>query len=170
MVELASIETPPELILFNAYLVAEKEVERERQRVRQAESAKDKAAAHLKDLTAAGAPREEIAAAEQAYREQVESLRRVKAGESDEPRESAETAGADEEAVGEVGETDEDAGTAAAETDEESEGELDPDASTEEAEVSTEEVSDDAIEQTDTGGGGVEPVAETEGSDADAGA
>ena len=85
VVELASIETPPELILFNAYLAAEKDLERERQRVRQAEAAKDKAAARLKDLTSSGAPRDEVAAAEQEYREQVESLRRVRAGEADAP-------------------------------------------------------------------------------------
>lgn len=92
MVELASIETPPELILFNAYLTAEKELERERQRVRQAEIAKDKAAARLKELTAAGAPRDEVAAAEQEYRDQVEALRRVKAGE---PAEGEASPGSD---------------------------------------------------------------------------
>lgn len=82
VVELATITTPPELILFNAYLNAEKELERERQRIRQAEITKDKAAARLKELSAGGGSREDIAAAEQEYRDTVEALRRVKAGES----------------------------------------------------------------------------------------
>jgi hypothetical protein len=81
VVELATITTPPELILFNAYLNAEKELERERQRIRQAEITKDKAAARLKELSTGGGSREDIAAAEQEYRDTVEALRRVKAGE-----------------------------------------------------------------------------------------
>lgn len=80
LVELAAIETPPELILFNAYLSAEKDVERERQRIRQAEVAKDKAAAQLKDAQSGGS-REDIAAAEAEYRQRVEEWKRIRDGE-----------------------------------------------------------------------------------------
>jgi len=96
VVELATITTPPELILFNAYLNAEKELERERQRIRQAEITKDKAAARLKELSTGGGSREDIAAAEQEYRDTVEALRRVKAGE---PAEGAREDAASEDAA-----------------------------------------------------------------------
>ncbi len=80
LVELASIETPPELILFNAYLSAEKDVERERQRVRQAEVAKEKAASRLKEAQAGGS-REAVAEAEAEYRQRVEDWKRARDGE-----------------------------------------------------------------------------------------
>ena len=80
LVELAAIQTPPELILFNAYLSAEKDVERERQRIRQAEVAKDKAAAQLKEAQSSGS-REDIAAAEAEYRQRVEEWKRIRDGE-----------------------------------------------------------------------------------------
>lgn len=79
--ELATIETPPELILFNAYLSAEKDLERERQRLRQSEVAKDRAAAQLKEAQAGGT-REEVAAAEAEYRQRVEEWQRVRDGEA----------------------------------------------------------------------------------------
>jgi hypothetical protein len=95
LVELSSIETPPELVLFNAYLAAEKDRERERQRIRQAEIVKDKAAARLKELGGGRASREEVAAAEAEYREAVAALRRVEAGEpadaGDEPDDALAT-------------------------------------------------------------------------------
>ena len=90
LVELAAIETPPELILFNAYLSAEKDLERERQRVRQAEVAKDKAATRLKE-TQAGGSREEVAAAEAEYRQRVEEWKRVRDGEEIAAAEEAAT-------------------------------------------------------------------------------
>jgi hypothetical protein len=119
VVELATITTPPELILFNAYLTAEKEVERERQRVRQAEITKDKAAVRLKELSSGGGSREDIAAAEQEYRDTVEELRRVKAGEP--------AAGSGDESTSDVG----DAEAAGTDADADAEAVADPEATDE---------------------------------------
>ncbi len=132
VVELATITTPPELILFNAYLTAEKEVERERQRVRQAEITKDKAAVRLKELSSGGGSREDIAAAEQEYRDTVEELRRVKAGEP--------AAGSGDESTSDVGDA-EVAGTDA-DTDTDTEAVADAEATDE----STPEVADEVVE------------------------
>lgn len=104
LVELASITTPPELILFNAYLDAERELERERQRLRSAEVAREKAAAHLREVKASSASRDEVEAAEKAWREAHEEWQRVKSGEpevaeeaADEIVEAADEAAADTE-------------------------------------------------------------------------
>lgn len=131
MVELATITTPPELILFNAYLTAEKEVERERQRVRQAEITKDKAAVRLKELSSGGGSREDIAAAEQEYRDTVEELRRVKAGEP--------AAGSGDESTSDVG----DAEVAGTDTDTDTDTEAVADA--EATDESTPEVADEVV-------------------------
>lgn len=133
VVELATITTPPELILFNAYLTAEKEVERERQRVRQAEITKDKAAVRLKELSSGGGSREDIAAAEQEYRDTVEELRRVKAGEP--------AAGSGDESTSDGG----DAEVAGTDTDTDTEAVADAEATDE----STPEVADEVVAEAD---------------------
>ena len=80
LVDLAAITSPPELVLFNEFVESEKRAERERQRTRQLESAKDKAAAKVKELRS-GSDKEALAEAEQAYREALEALKRHEAGE-----------------------------------------------------------------------------------------
>lgn len=80
LVDLASIPSPAELVVFNTFLDSEKDAERERQRIRQAEAAKDKAAAQLKQARDGGT-KDEVAEADAAYREAVEALRRIQAGE-----------------------------------------------------------------------------------------
>jgi hypothetical protein len=81
LVDLATLTTPPEVVVLNQFLASEKDAERERQRIRQAESAKDKAAARLKELRESNAGKDEVAEADQAYRDALDALARVKAGE-----------------------------------------------------------------------------------------
>lgn len=99
LVELGTITTPPELILFNAYLAAEKDLERHRQRVRAAEIAREKAAAKLRELKGSSAGRDEVDAAEKEWREALENLKRVEAGEEPEPAATDDTGAAAPEAA-----------------------------------------------------------------------
>lgn len=81
LVDLATLTTPPEIVVLNQFLSSEKDAERERQRIKQAESAKNKAANRLKELRESNASKEEIAEADAAYRESLDHLAKVKAGE-----------------------------------------------------------------------------------------
>lgn len=89
LVDLATLTTPPEVVVLNQFLASEKDAERERQRIRQAESAKDKAAARLKELREGNAGKDEVAEADQAYRDALEALARVKAGDDAVPEADA---------------------------------------------------------------------------------
>ena len=74
--------TAAALTLYNTYLVADREQQARERAVRKAEKAKDEAAAALRKLNERKAPAEETAAADAAYREAVEALKRARNGEA----------------------------------------------------------------------------------------
>ena len=75
-------ETVAALTLFNAYLAADRERREHERAVRKAEKTKDDAAAAARKLNDRKAPATDTAAAEAAYREAVEALKRVRDGET----------------------------------------------------------------------------------------
>ena len=75
-------ETAAALTLFNTYLAADRERQEHERAVRKAEKAKDDAAAAVRKLNDRKAPAAKTAAAEAAYREAMETLKRVRDGET----------------------------------------------------------------------------------------
>ena len=75
-------ETAAALTLFNTYLAADRERQEHERAIRKAEKTKDDAAAAVRKLNDRKAPATETAAAETAYREAVETLKRVRDGET----------------------------------------------------------------------------------------
>ena len=96
-------ETASALTLFNTYLIADREQQKHEKAVRRAERAKDEAAAVLRKLNDRRTPADEVAAAETAYRQAAEALRRVRADKGG-ARASAST---DNDSDGPPDETDE---------------------------------------------------------------
>ena len=93
-------ETAAALTLFNTYLAADRERQEHERAVRKAEKAKDDAAAAVRKLNDRKAPAAKTAAAEAAYREAMETLKRVRDGET--------AAGADDSDDDETADPDED--------------------------------------------------------------
>ncbi len=75
-------DTAAALTLYNTYLEADREQQAHERAVRKAEKAKDEAAAVVRKLNELKTPAAETAAAEAEYRKAVETLRRVRDGES----------------------------------------------------------------------------------------
>lgn len=105
-------ETAAALTLFNTYLVADREQRAHERAVRKAERAKDEAAAAVRGLSDAKASAAESAEAETAYREAVETLRRLRGGDRPAVKDAAE--GADADAEDDAADNDAAAGNAAA--------------------------------------------------------
>ena len=97
-------ETAAALTLFNTYLAADRERQEHERAVRKAEKAKDDAAAAVRKLNDRKAPAAKTAAAEAAYREAMETLKRVRDGETaagaDDSDDDETAAGADEDGEG----------------------------------------------------------------------
>ena len=74
--------TASALTLFNTYLIADREQQAHERAVRQAEKAKDEAAAKVRKLHERKASGADTAAAEAAYREALDTLRRLRDGET----------------------------------------------------------------------------------------
>ena len=108
-------ETAAALTRFNAYVEADRERRRHEQALAKAERVKDEAAAAVRNLNSGQASADERAAAEAAYREAADALKRLRDGTSqkepadeespkdeaeadEEPEESGEEEGANEPA------------------------------------------------------------------------
>lgn len=77
-------ETAAALTRFNAYLEADRERRRHEQALAKAERAKDEAAAAVRNLNSGQASADERAAAEAAYRQAADALKRLRDGTSQE--------------------------------------------------------------------------------------
>lgn len=128
-------ETAAALTLFNTYLVADREQQARERALRKAEKAKDDAAAAVRKLNDRKAPASETAAAEAAYREAAETLRRLRNGDTADPDDADEEAGDDTAAATDDKE-------AATEDQAEATTGVDPAAATE-AEVTTDDNTDE---------------------------
>ncbi|MCC5950562.1 MAG: hypothetical protein JJU45_00550, partial [Acidimicrobiia bacterium] len=136
-----AIASPPELAAFNEFLADQDAAAAKARRVKSLESAKDKAAAALRDAQQANAGREAVAEAEAAYRQALETLQAAKDGREPEPDAAAESGEADAGTPGTPGAEEATAGDDAADSDQV------PDMSTAEAPVEAPDTSDaDATE------------------------
>ena len=77
-------ETAAALTRFNAYVEADRERRRHEQALAKAEQVKDEAAAAVRNLNSGQASADEKAAAEAAYREAADALKRLRDGTSPE--------------------------------------------------------------------------------------
>ena len=93
-------ETAAALTRFNAYVEADRERRRHEQALAKAERVKDEAAAAVRNLNSGQASSDEKAAAEAAYREAADALKRLRDGTS-------QTEPADEESPKDEAEADE---------------------------------------------------------------
>lgn len=92
-------ETAAALTRFNAYVEADRERQRREKALAKAERVKDEAAATVRNLNSSWASADEKAAAETAYREATDALKRLRDGTGDEqPPEEESSKGKDEEA------------------------------------------------------------------------
>ena len=98
-------ETAAALTRFNAYVEADRERRRHEQALAKAERVKDEAAAAVRNLNSGQASADEKAAAEAAYREAADALKRLRDGTSQE--EPAGEESPKDEADGEAGEDEE---------------------------------------------------------------
>ena len=85
-------ETAAALTLFNTYLVADREQQAHERALKKAGKAKDEAAAAVRKLNDRKASSSETTAAEAAYREAAEALRRLRDGDTAAPEDSDEEA------------------------------------------------------------------------------
>ena len=128
-------EAAAALTLFNMYLVADREQQAHERALKKAEKAKNEAAAAVRKLNDRKAPASDTAAAEAAYREAAETLRRLRNGDTADPDDADEEAGDDTAAATDDKE-------AATEDQAEATTGVDPAAATE-AEVTTDDNTDE---------------------------
>lgn len=98
-------ETAAALTRFNAYVEADRERRRHEQALAKAERVKDEAAAAVRNLNSGQASADEKAAAETAYREAADALKRLRDGTGQ--KEPAGSESPKDEADGEAGEDEE---------------------------------------------------------------
>ena len=95
-------ETAAALTRFNAYVEADRERQQREKALAKAERAKDEAAAAVRNLDSSRASAEEKAAAEAAYREAADALKRLRDGTGeDQPPEEERSKGEEKEPTSE---------------------------------------------------------------------